>query len=537
MNYISSEMIRGHLDTIILLTLTSSDKSSNQIKELVESRSGGQYIIKQGTFYSCLQRIVKQGFVTEYRTTDPEGVRRKFFKLTDKGKAYVDENIDSWSFSKQIIDLLISPDDDVSFAVSSQTDDKKERSNLSAVPKNKPNNVPSANQSSDENSSENAASEKNESDDDALATNNDVKYSYNVVDIEALDNRSTYSEAQNEYSQERTRSFFAAENSAVADSEHEKHERSSVIEEPRIEKIDKNEIKADDALSLKTSQESVATHKDFSASNDRLSEVDYSDDANPADTNVDYRSVLEGIFPSKSSSKSSTREITYNDGVDVDEFFGEDRKKSYAKSENQKASKTIESDIDDDKELKRATPTENKKTSKTKPFYDFTNIQNMADEEGFKIRISSSDNKKDVGRILINKLNLFSSLIIFGILAIEALLLFIVTGSVAELDFIPYLIFILICALFPATNAVIYLLNPNRKIRQITSFKNSIELIVIICLNLLLIDVVCCILGAMDFSSYKELLRYLIYPLIFILTIPFYVVIRYSLLNKNKFFE
>ena len=110
-------MLRGHLDTIILLSLVDNDKHTNQIKEVIENRSGGQFVLKQGTFYSCLQRITKQGFVTEYRTTDEDGVRRKFFQLTEKGKTYIDSNKDSWAFSKHVLDLLIAP---------SEKQDKKE---------------------------------------------------------------------------------------------------------------------------------------------------------------------------------------------------------------------------------------------------------------------------------------------------------------------------------------------------------------------------------------------------------------------------
>ncbi|MBP5372822.1 MAG: hypothetical protein J6Y44_01375 [Clostridia bacterium] len=169
--------------------------------------------------------------------------------------------------------------------------------------------------------------------------------------------------------------------------------------------------------------------------------------------------------------------------------------------------------------------------------YDFTDIKNLADEEGFTIRISSNDNKKDIGRIIINKLNLYSSLIIFGLYFFEALLMYLITGSAAELTFTPYMIFIGLCAIFPIVNAIIYFTAPNKKTRKVSSFKNAIEFIIIICLNILLIDVVCCVLGSMDFSSYTELTRYLLYPMLFILTLPFYVIARYLLLERNSFFE
>ena len=35
-NFVSSDMIRGHIDTIILLSLSDEDKHSNEIREEIE---------------------------------------------------------------------------------------------------------------------------------------------------------------------------------------------------------------------------------------------------------------------------------------------------------------------------------------------------------------------------------------------------------------------------------------------------------------------------------------------------------------------
>ena len=79
----------------------SINEEVRSIKEEIEKRAGGDFELKQGTFYSCLQRIVKQGYVTEYRTSNtPDGVRRKFYQLTEKGKVYIDENKDKYPITR-----------------------------------------------------------------------------------------------------------------------------------------------------------------------------------------------------------------------------------------------------------------------------------------------------------------------------------------------------------------------------------------------------------------------------------------------------
>ena len=101
-DYVGGDMVRGHIDSIILNSLIDGDKDTNLIREEIEKRAAGKFQLKQGTFYSALQRIVKNGLVIEYRTTGSDGVRRKFFQLTEKGKAHIEKNQNNWTVSQEI---------------------------------------------------------------------------------------------------------------------------------------------------------------------------------------------------------------------------------------------------------------------------------------------------------------------------------------------------------------------------------------------------------------------------------------------------
>ena len=106
-NYaISSDLIRGHIDTIILHTLISGDKFAQQISDSVEEKSDSQYKINQATLYSSLKRLENLKYVSSYMN-DIEGGRRKFFKITEEGRNFVEKNLTSWTFSRAIIDKLI----------------------------------------------------------------------------------------------------------------------------------------------------------------------------------------------------------------------------------------------------------------------------------------------------------------------------------------------------------------------------------------------------------------------------------------------
>ena len=104
---ISSDLIRGHIDTIILHTLIESDKFAQQISDSVENKSGNEYTINQATLYSSLKRLESLKLVESY-WNDYDGGRRKFFRITDSGRQTVENNLSSWAYSRSIIDKLMN---------------------------------------------------------------------------------------------------------------------------------------------------------------------------------------------------------------------------------------------------------------------------------------------------------------------------------------------------------------------------------------------------------------------------------------------
>ena len=107
---ISSDLIRGHINTIILRTLYERDKYGYEIIEEIESNSHGQYTLKQPTLYSALKRLETQGYINAYWKTDEVslGGRRKYYTLTDSGREITERNQAEWEYSRTIIDSLIS---------------------------------------------------------------------------------------------------------------------------------------------------------------------------------------------------------------------------------------------------------------------------------------------------------------------------------------------------------------------------------------------------------------------------------------------
>ena len=107
---VNSDLIRGNVTTIILSSLITGDRYGYDILKEIESKSEGQYKLKQPTLYSVLKRLEKQGFIESYlgEPEDTGGGRRRYYKLTDEGHDTLNKEKSEYEFSRTILDKLVS---------------------------------------------------------------------------------------------------------------------------------------------------------------------------------------------------------------------------------------------------------------------------------------------------------------------------------------------------------------------------------------------------------------------------------------------
>jgi len=118
MSGVDSDLIRGHIDTIILKVLSEGNKYGYEICKDVEEKSGGTYELKQPTLYSCLKRLESQGLISSYWEDSDIGGKRHYYKLTKEGKEAYRKNQEEWLRSRQIIDNLISNSQEIASSYS-----------------------------------------------------------------------------------------------------------------------------------------------------------------------------------------------------------------------------------------------------------------------------------------------------------------------------------------------------------------------------------------------------------------------------------
>lgn len=107
---INTDLIRGNVNNFILRSLLDEDRYGYDILKEIELKSGGVYKLKQPTLYSCLKRLEKQGLIYSYLGDEDqtEGGRRRYYALTEEGRAYLIKMKTEYEFSRTIIDRLLS---------------------------------------------------------------------------------------------------------------------------------------------------------------------------------------------------------------------------------------------------------------------------------------------------------------------------------------------------------------------------------------------------------------------------------------------
>lgn len=103
----AADLLRGHTDTIVLGVLRGRDRYGFEIYKAIRDATGGDYEIKEATLYAAYRRLVKDGLVEAYWGDESQGGRRKYYRITDAGRAVYRRNVDAWVVTRSTIDSLL----------------------------------------------------------------------------------------------------------------------------------------------------------------------------------------------------------------------------------------------------------------------------------------------------------------------------------------------------------------------------------------------------------------------------------------------
>ena len=103
---LNKELLKGHIDTLILAILEKNDSYGFEIAKNVLNKT--TFELKDGTLYISLKRMESKGLIESYwQSSTGAGNRRKYYKITDLGRETLDIKVQEWNFMKNIMDKFL----------------------------------------------------------------------------------------------------------------------------------------------------------------------------------------------------------------------------------------------------------------------------------------------------------------------------------------------------------------------------------------------------------------------------------------------
>ncbi len=104
---ITSDLVRGHTETIILAQLIEKDSYGYEINKSIQTKTDNQYELKEATLYSAFRRLEEAKMIESYWGDETTGARRRYYRITKLGKMLYEKNKEDWEETKRLIDSLI----------------------------------------------------------------------------------------------------------------------------------------------------------------------------------------------------------------------------------------------------------------------------------------------------------------------------------------------------------------------------------------------------------------------------------------------
>jgi PadR family transcriptional regulator, regulatory protein PadR len=91
-----SEVLKGHLDLLLLATLAAGPAHGYRVVDELRHRSAGAFDLSEGTIYPALYRLERAGLLSS-RWASAAGRRRRVYSLTRKGRRSLADRRRDWA--------------------------------------------------------------------------------------------------------------------------------------------------------------------------------------------------------------------------------------------------------------------------------------------------------------------------------------------------------------------------------------------------------------------------------------------------------
>src|ERR1700752_3497826 len=104
---LSSDMLKGTLDMMVLRTLIPGDAHGHTIAKVIERTSEDVLEVEQGSLYPALHRLEDRGWVSCYWGVSENNRKAKFYRLTASGRKQLVRETTRWRQMTRAIGLVM----------------------------------------------------------------------------------------------------------------------------------------------------------------------------------------------------------------------------------------------------------------------------------------------------------------------------------------------------------------------------------------------------------------------------------------------
>jgi PadR family transcriptional regulator, regulatory protein PadR len=103
-----SEVLKGHVDALVLAALECSPGHGYAIVETVRTRSEGAFRLAEGTVYPALYRLEKRGLLESDWADGTGAPRRRVYRLTRRGEIELAELRRGWKSYVRAMEVALA---------------------------------------------------------------------------------------------------------------------------------------------------------------------------------------------------------------------------------------------------------------------------------------------------------------------------------------------------------------------------------------------------------------------------------------------
>lgn len=108
---LDAQLLKGTTPLLVLTVIGDGELYGYEIASLIRERSGGAFAPSEGSLYPALHRLEADGAIDGVWRASDRGPRRRYYRLTTKGRGLLAENRSRWDvFVRGVMDVAGGPE-------------------------------------------------------------------------------------------------------------------------------------------------------------------------------------------------------------------------------------------------------------------------------------------------------------------------------------------------------------------------------------------------------------------------------------------